>query len=156
MLISNDARTMMHNTKNIDSGILDYFNLYDLSGNVGTRMDIQVDLRNRIFAGFNVIYNCNQKPLSEATKLKMIIDAFIKNGKEVPLNQLYQKFLKNPISNIINPMDFPFTKNKRMKEYWLFEEKDDENILLWENQDIFKYNPEYFIDLFPDKYKIKS
>lgn len=155
-LISNDARTMMHNTKNIDSGILDYFSLYDLSGNVGTRMDIQVDLRNRIFAGFNVIYNCNQKPLSEATKLKMIIDAFIKNGKEVPLNQLYQKFLKNPISNIINPMDFPFTKNKRMKEYWLFEEKDDENILLWENQDIFKYNPEYFIDLFPDKYKIKS
>ena len=155
-LISNDARTMMHSTKNIDSGILDYFSLYDLSGNVGTRMDIQVDLRNRIFQGFNVIYNCNQKPLSEATKLKMIINAFIKNKKEVPLNQLYRKFLKNPISNIINPMDFPFTKNKRMYKYWLFEEKDDENILLWENQDIFKYNPEYFIDLFPDKYKIKS
>lgn len=155
-LISDDARTMIHCTKNIDSGILDFFSLYDLSGNVGTRMDIQIDLRNRIFTGFNVIYNCNQKPLSEATKLKMIIDALIKDGKEVPLNKLYQTFLKNPISNIINPMDFPFTKNKRIKEYWLFEEKDDENILLWENQDIFKYNPEYFIDLFPDKYKIKS
>lgn len=155
-LISDDARTMIHNTKDIDSGILDYFSLYDLSGNVGTRMDIVVDLRNRTFTGFNVIYNCNQKPLSEATKLKMIIDALIKDGKEVSSNKLYQKFIKNPISNIINPMDFPFTKNKRMKEYWLFEEKDDKNVLLWENQDIFKYNPEYFIDLFPDKYKIKS
>lgn len=155
-LISNDARTMMHGTMNIDSGILDYFSLYDLSGNIGTRMDIVVDARNRIFSGFNIIYNCNQKPLSEATKLKTIVDALIKDGKEVPVKDIYKKFINHPISNIINPMDFPFTKTKRMKQYWLFEEKEDENVLLWENQDIFKYNPEYFKDLFPDKYKIKS
>lgn len=155
-LISDDARTMIDTAINIDSTVLNYFNLYDLNETEKMKMDIVIDARNKIFSNLNIIYDCNQKPLSEATKLKLIVEALIKNGKEVSIKNIYNSFINNPISNIINPMDFPFTKNKRLKKYWLFEEKEDKNVLLWENQNIFKYKSEYFEDLFPDKYKIKS
>lgn len=156
-LASDDARAHIDMGNNADSEVLDYFSLYDLSSNVGDRRDIVVDLNEKCISGSNIIFNMNQEPLTDAKKLKMITEALMKGHKEVQLDNLYNEYLKNPISNVILPYDFPFSKEKRRYKYWVFEDPNDEVITLYENQSLFgEYNPENHITHFPDKYKYKG
>lgn len=114
-LISNDARSIMVNGEELGSKVEGYFKLYQFdSSNSG---NIHIDCNKaEIVGNSNIGLKCDVPPIGIAKRMQMIIDA-LKNTNSYSeegfsYSDIWSKFINDPISNIILPIDFPKDRDK--------------------------------------------
>ena len=110
-LTSNDARTIVFNDIELDKRVYDNFKVYQTSS---VNTDIIIDCTQAIIQDKQDYHiNGDMPNISMSDRMNIILKELRETGKsDFTFNEIFDKFINNPVSNRILPLDFPWRKDK--------------------------------------------